>query len=239
MKVKGNVFKNNKVFIENIHKSKAEKTREKTLSNQFEAKLAKNKTSRERKMARREECGMMLLLEHPQNQVELWNKSILLIICIYNINFSEARVYLHTSKCLTHRPKLWDVTDGTRWSGDDNISCCLDARCDMEDLELRRHNDRNFLPHFHGGDYRWHPKMILRISVRIVSVPAARRAYTRDPTTVLAARRAYTGDPTTGTYQFAIKSPFPLQGIKRWMCHTESHGSGQIPSEMLWPLYTL
>ncbi|PPS16766.1 hypothetical protein GOBAR_AA03771 [Gossypium barbadense] len=38
-----------------IHKSKAEKAREKTLSDQFKAKRAKNKASRERKMARREE----------------------------------------------------------------------------------------------------------------------------------------------------------------------------------------
>ncbi|CAI9763573.1 unnamed protein product [Fraxinus pennsylvanica] len=38
-----------------IHKSKAKKAREKTLSDQFEAKRAKNKASRERKIARREE----------------------------------------------------------------------------------------------------------------------------------------------------------------------------------------
>ncbi|KAE8728596.1 60S ribosomal protein L19-2 [Hibiscus syriacus] len=37
------------------HMSKAEKAREKTLSDQFEAKRAKNKASRERKLARREE----------------------------------------------------------------------------------------------------------------------------------------------------------------------------------------
>ena len=52
LRSKGGVFKNKRVLVEFIHKAKAEKSREQSISDQFEARRLRNKAARERKAVR-------------------------------------------------------------------------------------------------------------------------------------------------------------------------------------------
>ncbi|KAH0563458.1 60S ribosomal protein L19A [Trichoglossum hirsutum] len=49
---KGNTFKHKRALVEHVHKAKAEKARERILKEEMDAKRAKTKAARERRLAR-------------------------------------------------------------------------------------------------------------------------------------------------------------------------------------------
>lgn len=72
LQVKGNVYKNKRVLMDAVHKQKAEKVREKTIADQFEARRAKGKAARERKAARRVERLAAVSAVHVGMQACKW-----------------------------------------------------------------------------------------------------------------------------------------------------------------------
>jgi len=60
---KGNTFKHKRALVEHVHKAKAEKARERLLKEEMDAKRAKTKAARERRMKRVEEKRNALIAD--------------------------------------------------------------------------------------------------------------------------------------------------------------------------------